>query len=211
MLRFNIRRRVRRSSPGAMRAFEDCLAAAQSAGSGALIDYRLPYPKAEFLCAVCDHLGYVAHGSKQDNLQVLLPIRNSSDTCEFGRRQVAFASPDAMWALWFAILDKRRMGGQTRNGCLRVSILNRQTHKLYFFAVPNHVLIDGGPFSEGTIYLLPAEPFQEQDKTWNLGVARVSIEQWGSRQPVAPIARLHVRPEDFPYLSKVQGFRYRRA
>jgi len=208
MLWFNIRRHVRRPEPEAMSAFDACLARAIDAGPNTEIMYDLPYPKSAFLNALCDHRGFVAHGSKRDDLDVLLPIRRSSDSCEFGRRQVAFASPDAMWAMWFAILDKHRMGGLTRNGCLRVEILGRWTNKLYFFALPEHVLADGGPFSAGTIYLLPAKTFRERDKAWNLAAARVSIEQWGSREPVTPLARLHVRPDDFPYLNKVQGFRH---
>jgi len=211
MLWFNIHRHVRRPQAEVMQSFDACLARAVEAGPGTLIEYDLPYPKAAFLNAICDHHGLVAHGSKRDDLDVLLPIRKSSDSCEFGRRQITFASADAMWAMWFAILDKHRMGGLTRNGCLRVMTLGRRTDKHYFFALPEQVLVDGGPFSPGTIYLLPAELFPERDSTWNLGFARVSIEQWGTQEPVTPLARLHVRPDDFPYLNKVQAFRHAAA
>ena len=30
------------------------------------------------------------------------------------------------------------------------------------------------------------------------------IEEWGSTEPVKPLARMRVSPQDFPYLDKVQ-------
>jgi hypothetical protein len=206
MVWFNIRRRVPTQSGASAKAFDSLLADARTAGPNTLIDYDLPYPKADFLNALCDHRGLVAHGSRNPGLEVLHPIRETTDAGGFGSRELAFASPDAMWAMWFAILDKSRMGGVTKNACIGVRVLRRRTYKLYYFALPEHVLSDGGPFGPGTVYLLPAEAFPERDISLNLGFARLSIEQWGSSEPVTPVARLSVASSDFPYLSRVQGF-----
>ena len=35
-------------------------------------------------------------------------------------------------------------------------------------------------------------------------VGDAEIEEWGSTQPVTPLAKLRVSPRDFPYLDKVQ-------
>jgi len=98
------------------------------------IDYNLPYPKSDFLNYICDWRGYVTHGSPLHDLDTLQPIRKSSDTSEFGNRQQIFASPDAMWAMWFAILDKEKYKS-TNNACIRLGHSDNRT-KFYYFALP---------------------------------------------------------------------------
>jgi hypothetical protein len=46
------------------------------------------------------------HGSPSHDLETLQPIRKGRDNNEFGNRQQIFCSPDAIWAMWFAILEK---------------------------------------------------------------------------------------------------------
>jgi len=135
-----IRRRVKPAPREQSLAFDRMIDTALADGHNTLINYSLPYPKADFLNYLCDWRGFVAHGSPLHELDKLQPIRKSGDNNEFGNRQQIFCSPDAIWAMWFAILD------------------------------------------------------------WFDG----EIEEWGSTQPITPLARIRVSPQDFPYLDKVQ-------
>lgn len=100
----------------------------------AIIEYNLPYPKVEFLNYACEWCGLVAHGSPLGDLKTLEPVRKSSDVGEFGNRQQIFCSPDAIYALWFAILDKEKYH-KTRNGCTR-SGTGAGRLKYYMFELP---------------------------------------------------------------------------
>src|SRR5688572_29158807 len=115
-------------------AFDRLFDSARQNGPNTLIDYNLPYPKSDFLNYLCDWGGFVMHGSPMHDLDELKPIRRSGDDNEFGNRQQIFASPDAIWAMWFAILDKSKYN-LTRNGCVRVGGGPRRI-KYYHFELP---------------------------------------------------------------------------
>lgn len=114
-----IRRMVKPVDEKQCLAFDHLFDSSLQNGSNAPIYYNLPYPKSDFLNYICDWRGFIAHGSPLHDLEILEPIRKSTDISEFGNRQQTFASPDAIWAMWFAILDKGKFR-TTRNGCVRV-------------------------------------------------------------------------------------------
>lgn len=182
-------------------AFDQTIDVALAKGHNTLIDYNLPYPKADFLNYICDWRGLVAHGSPLHELEKLEPIRKSGDNNEFGNRQQIFCSPDAIWAMWFAILDKDKFN-LTRNGCVRVGRGNRRI-KYYHFELPK-VNKETFPFADGMIYIARAEDFPDKRPYPILDWFDGEIEEWGSAQSVTPLARLKVSPSDFPYLSQVQ-------
>jgi len=196
-----IRRRVQPVADEKRLAFDHLLDSALSNGNNTLIDYNLPYPKADFLNYICDWRGFVAHGSPLHELDTLEPIRKGKDNNEFGNRQQIFSSPDAMWAMWFAILDKDKYN-LTRNGCVRVGRGNRRL-KYYHFELPKSNR-DNSPFTEGMIYIARAKDFPDKRPYPLLDWFDGEIEEWGSTKPVTPLARIKVKPEDFPYFDQVQ-------
>jgi hypothetical protein len=163
--------------------------------------YNLAYPKAEFLNYICDWRGFVLHGSILHDLDLLEPIRKSSDDNEFGNRQQIFCSPDAMWAMWFAILDKSKYRC-TRNGSVRVGSGSRRV-KYYHFELPKENA-QNRPFTEGMMYIARAQDFPDKRPYPALDWFDAEIEEWGSTVPVTPLARIRVSPRDFPYLNRVQ-------
>jgi hypothetical protein len=193
-----IRRAIRPVDDERRRAYDRLL---DSALAGHGMEYALPYPKADFLNYVCDWRGLVAHGSIEKDLEVLQPLRKTHDTSEFGERQQIFCSPDAMWAMWFAILDKSRIQ-QTRNGSVRVG-QGRGRVKYYHFEIPAAVREDP-PFTQGMIYIANAADFPDHRPYPILDLFNAEVEEWGSTQPVRPLAKLPVSPQDFPYLDRVQ-------
>lgn len=196
-----IRRVIRPLEEEKRSAFDHLIDSALQRGPNALIEYDLPYPKSEFLNYLCDWRGFVLHGSPVHDLDVLKPIRQSGDNNEFGNRQQIFGSPDAMWAMWFAILDKRKFNF-TRNGCVRVG-LGPQRVKYYHFELPKSIR-EENPFTEGMLYITRAEDFPDKRPFPLLDHFGAEIEEWGSTNPIVPLARIKVKPEEFPYLSQVQ-------
>ena len=196
-----IRRKVLPVSQDQQAAFDRVLNSALSKGANSLIDYELPFSKVSFLNYVCDWRGYVAHGSPVMDLTTLEPVRLTHDLSEFGNRQQIFCSPDAIWAMWFAVLDKSKIN-LTENGCVRVG-RGPGRLKYYHFDLPARNKAQP-PFTEGMIYLARAEDFPEHRPYPVLDWFDAEIEEWGSARPVTPLARLPVVPQDFPYLGKVQ-------
>ena len=196
-----IRRAIRSYSPDEQAAFDDLLDSTILGGPNSLIDYQLPYSKVDFLNYLCDWCGLVAHGSTIHNLSLLEPVRRSSDSSEFGNRKQIFCSPDGIWAIWFAILDKSKCH-LTENGCVRIGS-GKKRIKYYHFDLPTDCKNDP-PFVNGMIYLADAKEFPYRHHYPMLDWLDAEIEEWGSVNPVSPIARLQVKPEDFPYLDKVQ-------
>jgi hypothetical protein len=182
-------------------AFDDLLDSTVRLGSNQLIDYQLPYPKADFLNYLCDWRGYIAHGSTFQDLPILQPLRLSHDSSEFGNRQQIFCSPDGIWAIWFAILDKSKIH-VTENGCVRVG-RGQKRIKLYHFDLPAECK-SAPPFVDGMVYIAKAEEFPYHRPYPLLEWLDAEIEEWGSVNPITPLAKLQVKPEDFPYLDKVQ-------
>ncbi len=165
------------------------------------IEYDLPYPKIDFLNYLCDWRGLVVHGSNLPDLKTLEPIRSSHDVTEFGNRPQIFASPDAVWALWFAILDREKCR-RTRNGCVAIGSGARR-EKYYHFELES-ALKDQFPFTAGTLYFARAEDIPSRHRIRALAFFGGEYEEWGSETPVKPVAQIRVEPADFPYLDQVQ-------
>ncbi len=196
-----IRRKVRSVDETHKQAFDYLLDSALIGNPRVPISYNLSYPKAEFLNYICDWRGFVVHGSPMPNLVTLEPIRRSSDKNEFGNRQQVFASPDAMWGMWFAILDKDKIN-LTRNGSVRIGRGNHRV-KYYHFELPKENN-ENRPFAEGMLYITRAQDFPDKRPYPMLDMLDAEIEEWGSTQPVSPLAKIRISPRDFPYLDKVQ-------
>jgi hypothetical protein len=198
-----IRRVVQPPSVVQRLAFDRLLDSTLALGPNSLIDYQLPYQKVDFLNYICDWRGYVAHGSPLKDFTMLEPVRLTKDSSEFGNRRQIFCSPDGIWALWFAILDKSKIH-ITENGCVRVG-RGPGRIKYYHFDLPAENKSDP-PFTDGMIYIANASDFPEHHPYPLLTWFDAEIEEWGSADQVTPLAKLPVMPEDFPYLDKVQFY-----
>lgn len=95
-------------------AFEAALSPAASAGGE--INYRGEFPKHEFLSYVVDRKGLLLHGTNEPQLEVLTP---QVQTDAFGREASAvFATRDAIWPMFFAVVDRRARPSTLFNGCM---------------------------------------------------------------------------------------------
>lgn len=169
---------------------------------GGQIAYDLAAPRWQFLCYLADTKNVVLHGSGNPAITVFEP-RKSDDVNEFGDRKAIYAASDGIWPLYFAILDRDRYPMSLINSAVRIADDGAGGAPYYFFSITREALAQR-PYRRGTIYILPRENFEQQAAQTHQG-RTIDPLQWASAVPVAPLARLAVGPEDFPFLAQMRG------
>jgi hypothetical protein len=155
-----------------------------------------PIDKWRFLTYLCDHKGLLAHGSSRTDLTELIPVaKQRGDLSEFGNATQIFASPDALWALWFALLNRNMKYGGTANSCARQRDAQGRVYKTYWFAIAHENLTESLPLVDGMIYIVRPDSFLDKNG-----------EEWGSKANVMPLAKLAVSPNDWPFKDAILGF-----
>lgn len=165
---------------------------------GGTIDYGLTPPKWQFLCYAADHADIVLHGSGAADIERFEP-RQPDDSLEFSNRLAVFAATDGIWPMFYAVLDRARYSLLMCNACIRTETGD----PYYYFSITDSVL-PHRPWRTGTVYLLPAAGFDRQPPIETDG-ARIHIAQAANPDPVTPLARITVEPDDFPFLHSIRG------
>jgi len=182
--------------------FDTLFRHATAAGPDHPIDYRLPDPKWRFLSYVADTGQVVLHGSGAPDIQEFEPCQ-SDDVREFGNRRAVYAASDGVWPMFFAIVDRERFPRMSiNNACIRVPDPSGAPSRPYYFFSIDGATHRQAPWRRGTVYLLPAGTF-EQDVIDHPDVP-IESAQAASREPVTPLAKLVVEPEDFPFLQAIR-------
>lgn len=176
----------------------------QTTGGGALIDYRLPYPKWQFLSYLCDSKDLVLHGSLHGGIGVIEP-RQAHDIRAYSNQRAIYATTDGIWVIYFAIADRIKHPQMALfNSCVQIRISpDRFSDPMYFFSVSQPALLQK-PWCDGTVYILPRGSFEREQTQFVQGV-EILFPHWISKTAVEATARLVVGPEDFPFLEKVHG------
>jgi hypothetical protein len=175
---------------------------ARDRGSGRVLDEPLPVPKWQFLCHLADVHGLALHGSGDPNIEVFEP-RQANDLGTFGNQKAVYAAGDGIWAMFFAIVDRARVASVT-NACFRlVGADGTVGEPLYLFSVSQSAL-PSKPWRRGTVYVLPKESFVTEEPL-RFGELEARIPHLASFEPVTPLARISVVPEDFPFLAQIRG------
>jgi hypothetical protein len=183
-------------------AFDALLDSAINTGRCPEIEYTLPYPKWQFLCYAADQHDIALHGSGDAGIDQFEP-RQSNDLNEFGNQKAVYAAADGMWAMFFAVVDRGRVGSVT-NACVRLADQVGELHGPYYVFSVSKSALPGRPWRTGTIYLLPRGRFITQTP-FPFGDFQVHVAQLASFEPVQPLAKLTVTPEDFPFLAQIRG------
>ena len=105
--------------------------------------------------------------------------------------RAVFATPDPLWAMFFAVTDTQRSIGRW-NACL----LPEETglaRSRYFFGVRSN---PADAWTEGAVYLLPRASFVPSDIP----------AEWISAEPVKPLGMVPVTRDDFPFAARVFRF-----
>ncbi|WP_409274599.1 hypothetical protein V1499_06005 [Neobacillus sp. SCS-31] len=163
----------------------------EEAAAGNLeINYSSRFEKHRFIQYIAATKNVILHGSNNGEIGEFEARRQTLYNGQFVN--AVFGTKDGIWPLFYAVLDKNRVKGGIRNACLKVE--GGRPH--YFFSL-NKETHDASPWTSGTIYFLPGETFERA------GNELVSFDEWVSKTPVKPIAKISVEPSDFYFLDKV--------
>jgi len=175
-------------------------------GAGGWLEAPLPVPKWVFLCWLADAKGLLLHGSGNRDIAVFEPRQPNDDSPDdFSKQRAVFAAGDGIWPTFYAVLDRERYPLRMLNGALRFELPSGELSDMrYFFSVTGEVLRQQ-PWREGVVYILPREGFRQGPPPYGLGGWRVHEPHWANPEPVRPLAKLRVRPTDFPFLERVRG------
>jgi hypothetical protein len=165
------------------RIFDDLIAAAR-AGSGTIDATTCPYPLHELLTYLVAEHALLLHGSNHTTLELLEP-RPARD---FDTELLAVvACDDGIWPMFYAVVDRERCEG-VFTACLHVG-----RRRLYTFATRSDPA-DPASWTHGAVYALPRAGFRRE---WG--------REWVRAEPVRPVLRVLVGPEDFPLRDAVVG------
>ena len=180
------------------------------AGFAALADELLagetvtvPEPRLDFLRWLAENRLVVFHGSPRDNLRELSTERRSRDTTAFGNQEAVYASSDPVWAIYFACLRRDRGWTGTRNGSLAKA--GGPLYPRRYFFVHNRGSASPDRFGPGSLYLLSPRTFVADEPL----AGTIDTAHLVSHEPVTPLARIGVTPDDFPFADRIRYYRDR--
>jgi hypothetical protein len=162
---------------------------------------EVPEPRLDFLRWLADNRPVVFHGSPREDLRELSTERRSSDSTEWGNQQAVYASTDPVWSIYFACLRRDRGWTGTKNGSL-----GRAGGPLYprrYFFLHNRGSASPDRFGPGSLYLLPPASFVAAEPL----AGAIDTAHLVSHEPVTPLARLDVTPDDFPFRDRIRYYR----
>ena len=187
--------------PDVRASFDRTWDRAIASGDGPMVEVE-PALRWQFLCHLADARGFVLHGSGDPGIDVFEP-RQAIDLREFGNQKAVYAAGDGIWAMFFAIVDRSRVGSVT-NACVRLAdAAGNVNPPQYVFSVSRSALLNR-PWRSGTVYVLPGDTFELQPPL-RFGDFEVRIPQLASLVAVQPLARVPVEPADFPFIGDISG------
>ncbi|QGH35724.1 hypothetical protein GI584_17455 [Gracilibacillus salitolerans] len=157
--------------------------------SGLWIDYDLDYPKHLFLQYLIKVKDVLVHGSNNPDIEIFEP-RNQTLANNKPVKAV-FAASDAIWSLYFAVINRSEYQGTLKNLCFSIPT-KKEVKRYYYFSVNQD--FQGEYWRNGTMYILPKSAFAQGG----------SREEWICQDKVKPLAKISVTPEEFPFLDQVR-------
>ncbi len=161
----------------------------------------VPEPRLDFLRWLGQNRAVVFHGSPHHDLVELSTERRSRDATAWGNQQAVYASTDPVWAIYFACLRRDRGWTGTKNGSM-----GRAGGSLYprrYFFLHNRGSASPERFGPGSLYVLSPATFVADEPL----AGAIDTAHLVSREPVKPLARLDVTPDDFPFRDRVGYYR----
>jgi hypothetical protein len=161
----------------------------------------IPEPRLDFLRWLAESRPVVFHGSPRDDLRELSTERQSRDATAWGNQQAVYASSDPVWAIYFACLRRDRGWKGTRNGSL--GLAGGPLYPRRYFFAHNRGSASPDRFGRGSLYLLSPRTFVADEPL----AGAIDTAHLVSHQPVRPLARIDVGPDDFPFAGRIRYYR----
>ncbi|WP_052345892.1 hypothetical protein [Paucisalibacillus sp. EB02] len=161
-------------------------------GVGDEFPYLLNEQKYKFLTYLIENKNILVHGSNNPDINVFEPRNSTLFTGE--KVKAVFASSDATWSTFFAVINRNDYSGSLRNLCLTAQT-DKGTKRYYYFSLNEE--FTGELWQVGMIYLFPKDRFEP-------GGAK---NEWISEKEVYPLAKLLVSPEEFIFRDFIERHR----
>jgi hypothetical protein len=162
---------------------------------------EIPEPRLDFLRWLAENRPVVFHGSPRDDLRELSTERRSRDTTAWGNQQAVYASTDPVWAIYFACLRRDGAWTGTRNGTL--GLAGGPLYPRRYFFLHNRGSASPDRFGPGSLYLLSPSTFVADEPL----AGAIDTAHLVSHEPVTPLARIDVTPDDFPFRDRIRYYR----
>jgi hypothetical protein len=161
----------------------------------------VPEPRLDFLRLLAQNRPVVFHGSPRDDLNELSTERRSRDTTAWGNQQAVYASTDPVWAIYFACLRRDRGWTGTKNGSMGQA--GGLLYPRRYFFLHNRGSASPDRLGPGSLYLLSPSGFAADEPL----AGAIDTAHLVSHEPVKPLARLDVTPDDFPFGDRIRYYR----
>jgi hypothetical protein len=144
---------------------------------------------AHFLDGITEREDVLLHGSNSRTIEVFEP--RVQTTFHGSAVRAVFATPDALWPLFFAVIDASAVRSLW-NACAPPRRPGNRTR--YYFSVD---ATTSDYWTDGAVYVLPKTNFSRSDDP----------SEWIASVPVRPLAVVPVNPQDFPFRDHVIAHR----
>ena len=161
----------------------------------------VPEPRLDFLRWLAQNRPVVFHGSPRDDLNELSTERQSRDATAWGNQQAVYASTDPVWAIYFACLRRDEGWTGTKNGSMGQA--GGPLYPRRYFFLHNRGSASPDRLGPGSLYLLSPSSFVADEPLADA----IDTAHLVSHEPVKPLARLDVTPDDFPFADRIRYYR----
>ncbi|MCB9134304.1 MAG: diguanylate cyclase [Anaerolineales bacterium] len=183
-------------------AFQHLLDAINAQPSSDWLPYDLLYPKHEFIQFLMARDLFIFHGSNKQDIETFVPIRTSVELYDkrgIGNLPAIYGTHDGLWAMFFAIVNRGQIRGSIRNGVAYFHNHAGEPLAIYNFSI-NQEQLPEKPWTEGALYFFSRDKFERQRFT-----ETNYANEWACTESLTPLAKLHLHPEDFPFLNQIYG------
>jgi len=175
------------TDPARREAF-DALVADARAGDGTVDAAACPYPVHELLTHLVTAHHLLLHGSNDAALDVLDPRPAQDYDTEL---LAVVATDDGIWPIFYAVVAREGIE-EVFTACTHLGRGSR-LRRFYMFAMGADPNLPTS-WTQGVVYALPRTGFRRE---WG--------HEWVNPEPVRPVLRIPVGPEDFPLRDAVVG------
>jgi hypothetical protein len=147
------------------------------------------FSKVDFLKYLAQTGKFLFHGTNFTQIEELEPRLANCRSKNFGNLEAVYATMDPVLPVFHSVFNKKYFAGVHSSGTNSGN---------YVFKVDGK-FEDDKIWTDGCVYILDRTKFEQgTDDDGKI------IDEFASKEPVKPLAKLHLTPEDFPYLDEVE-------
>jgi hypothetical protein len=163
-------------------------------GGGVIPREEIGVPAWIFIEYLAQRRRLLLHGSGNGDIAEFTP-RTANDNITDGDTAKVHAASSGLVATFYAIIDRPRLLEIPCVPAFSTVQARREGMADGLWFVADWRALPFRPWRGGTVYVLARDTFRDEHRAM----------QWTSAEPVRPLARIAVTPDDFPLLDQVYG------